>query len=95
LTSETKHFRATVITPDARGRSKRDEMRFPLRLVRASDYGAVVEGAQFYYCVGRLGVNSVSAPGSLLWFRRFPENPTSVEDIVSRVESTSRIEWSS
>jgi hypothetical protein len=95
LDVETKHFRAAVITPDARGRSKRDEMRIPLRLVRASDHGAVVEGAQFYYCVGRLVVNSVSAPGSLLWFRRFPENPTSVDGIVSRVESTSRIEWSS
>ncbi len=92
---EAEHFLGAMITPDPEGRPRRAEMRFPRRLVRRPDQDAVIAGAQFYYCVGRLISKGVSTPGSIIWFRRFPENPEPDTAILGRVQAARRVVWSS
>jgi hypothetical protein len=92
---EAEHFRAAVVTADRRDRLRREHMRFPKRLVRNADRDALQVGAAFYYCVGRFISHGQTTPGSQLWFRRFPPNHEPITSILSRVEASSRIEWTS
>ena len=87
------HFRAAVVTPDPGRRLRRECMRFPVSLVRPQDRDELVEGAFFYYCVGRFITRGQATAGSVLWFRRFLEDDRPVEVLMEAAAASSRIEW--
>lgn len=91
---EPDKFAGSVGSLDSRtGRTRREHMTFPLRLVRDQDRALVVEGAPFFYCVGRFITAGQVTPGSILWFRRFRENEASTEALIDAAKAASRIDW--
>lgn len=93
---EADKFAGSVVSLDSRtNRTRRERMAFPLHLVREQDRVLVVEGAAFFYCVGRFVTAGQLTPGSLIWFRRFRENPASTESVIQAAKAASRIEWAS
>jgi len=87
-------FSATVVRRTAHGRGLRNNMHFPLRLVRDQDRDLLTEGASIYYCVGRFQSALGPIPGAVVWVRRLPPSNYSAEEALTRgAKLAERIGW--